>query len=174
MTPSGRNGPDNSLNIRILPRRARGRRHFVDAETFHSIAKSTAIISFRTSGSIAGRPPWRERDFQPSIDVQKYPFAVGMLFQRQCQQRVIYIIKGTLDVEFIHPAVFPASFSSHCDCLNGRRFSPQLFTGATQGRIEPHSCKQSSKGLSFILHTACEIPPHEVFHFLAHYARDLD
>ena len=36
-------GPDNSLDIRILPRRARGRKHFVDAETFHSIAKSTAI-----------------------------------------------------------------------------------------------------------------------------------
>jgi hypothetical protein len=36
-------GPDNAFDIRILPRRARGRKHFIDAETFHSIAKSIAI-----------------------------------------------------------------------------------------------------------------------------------
>jgi hypothetical protein len=46
-------GPDNSLNIRILPRRARGRKHFVDAETFHSIAKSTAIDAVSVTQQVA-------------------------------------------------------------------------------------------------------------------------
>jgi hypothetical protein len=46
-------GPDNSLNIRILPRRARGRKHFVDAETFHSIAKSTAIDAVSVTQPVA-------------------------------------------------------------------------------------------------------------------------
>ena len=55
-------GPDNSLDIRILPRRARGRKHFVDAETFHSIAKSTAIdavsVTQQQRGAESkGRPP---------------------------------------------------------------------------------------------------------------------
>jgi hypothetical protein len=36
-------GPDNSLDIRILPRGARGRKYFVDAETFYTIAESVTI-----------------------------------------------------------------------------------------------------------------------------------
>jgi hypothetical protein len=36
-------GPDNSLDIRVLPRRARGCKHFFDAETFHSMSESITI-----------------------------------------------------------------------------------------------------------------------------------
>ncbi len=46
-------GFDNSLDIRILPRRARGRKHFVDAETFHSIAKSIAIDAVSVTQQVA-------------------------------------------------------------------------------------------------------------------------
>jgi len=46
-------GPNNSLDIRILPRRARGRKHFVDAKTFYSIAESFTIDAIAITQQIA-------------------------------------------------------------------------------------------------------------------------
>jgi hypothetical protein len=54
-------GPDNSLDIRILPRRARGRKHFVDAETFYSIAESFTIDAIAITQQIAWSGIERER-----------------------------------------------------------------------------------------------------------------
>jgi hypothetical protein len=42
-----------TTEMRILPGRARGRKHFVDAEIFHSIAKSTAIAAVSVTQPVA-------------------------------------------------------------------------------------------------------------------------
>ena len=53
--------PNNSLDIRILPRRARGRKHFVDAENFYSIAESFTIDAIAITQQIAWSGIERER-----------------------------------------------------------------------------------------------------------------
>ena len=54
-------GSDNAFTERILPRRARGRKHFVDAETFYSIAESFTIDAIAITQQITWSGIERER-----------------------------------------------------------------------------------------------------------------
>lgn len=54
-------GPDNAFHIRILPRRARGRKHLFDAETFHSMSESITVDAIAIAKQIAWSGIKRER-----------------------------------------------------------------------------------------------------------------
>jgi hypothetical protein len=48
------------------------------------------------------------RGLQPSFDVEKHPFAIGMFPCRPQQKLMVNIVKETLDVEVKNPVVSPA------------------------------------------------------------------
>ena len=50
LSPYAANG---SLDLRILPGRARGRKHFFDAETFHSIVESSTVDAVPVAYQVA-------------------------------------------------------------------------------------------------------------------------
>jgi hypothetical protein len=51
------------------------------------------------------------RGFQPSFDVEKHPFAIGMFPYRPHQKLMVDAVKETLDVEVKNPVVSPASLT---------------------------------------------------------------
>src|SRR3954469_8219541 len=62
------------------------------------------------------------RRLQPSFQVKKYPFAVGMSTHGQHQETPVDLVEEALDVQIEHPIVIPTTASGHDQCIM-RRFS---------------------------------------------------
>jgi hypothetical protein len=61
-------GPNNSLDVRVLPRRAASRKHFFDTETFHAAAESRPAdavpVAYNAGGPMpVGQQNQHERGF---------------------------------------------------------------------------------------------------------------
>ena len=66
---------NDSLDIRILPGRARGRRHFFDTETFHSTAKSNSVDAVPVTYQVA----WSRVEGESFHDLLSSPFRSRMV-----------------------------------------------------------------------------------------------
>src|SRR5215469_738838 len=58
--------------------------------------------------------------FQPPLDVQQNPTAVGVLSHRTHSERPVEIVEKAADVEVDYPVEAPASFARHSDRLQRR------------------------------------------------------
>ena len=68
-------GSDNPLDIRILPGRARGRKHFFDAETFHSLAKPISVDAVPVAYQVA----WSRVEWEGFYYLLSSPFRSRMI-----------------------------------------------------------------------------------------------
>jgi hypothetical protein len=67
-------GADNSLDIRILPWRARGRKHFFNAEAFHSISESITIDAIPVTQQVA----WSGIEWEGFHQLLRCPLGSGV------------------------------------------------------------------------------------------------
>jgi hypothetical protein len=68
-------GPDQSLHIRILPRRARRRKHLLYAEAFHSIAESSTVDTVPVAYQVA----WNVVEWESLHHLLSSPFRSRMI-----------------------------------------------------------------------------------------------
>ena len=61
---------NDSLDIRILPGRTRGRKHFFDTEAFHSAAEPTTVDTV----PVAYQVPWSRVEWESFHDLLSSPF----------------------------------------------------------------------------------------------------
>ena len=55
--------------------------------------------------------------FEPALDVQQRPSAVGVLAHRAHHQLVIDVVEEAFDVQIKHPVLAPAALARHAQCL---------------------------------------------------------
>jgi hypothetical protein len=65
-----------------------------------------------------------ERRFEPSLDIQNDPLALGVFPHRAQQQFVRDVIEQTFDIELKQPIVSPASLPGYGNCVKGRFLGP--------------------------------------------------
>src|SRR5438309_9941954 len=86
------------------------------------------------------------RCLQPSFQIKKYPFAVGVSTHCQHQKTPVDFVEEALDVQIEHPIVIPTAASGH-DQRIMRRFSRTISIGILMEHrlyLLPSNCSRRS------------------------------